>query len=360
MLKQLLPVLSLALAASVVHAQHSKEGAPASPRVAVTQQIGPIEAMVDYSRPSVKGRKIFGELVPFGSVWRTGANASTKLNFSGDVKFGDKDVPAGKYALYAIPDKKNWTLIVHKTTDMWGANGYDEANDLVRVEVPVQKLKDLQESMVIEFDTFTANGAHLVIAWAHSMVRVPVAWEADPEARPVASPHTVVEQQVGTIEAKVDYSRPSMRKRDVFGKLVGYDKVWRTGANASTKVSFTGDVKFGDQEVPAGDYALYTIPNKSDWTVILHKKTDMWGANGYDATNDLIRVEAPVVKMADTQESFRIDFNGFHEGGADLAMSWGNTMVKVPVTASAKMMKKDGMKKDEMKKDEMDKEKMDK
>ena len=118
-------------------------------------------------------------------------------------------------------------------------------------------------------------------------------------------------------------------------------------------MSFTGDVKFGDQEVPAGNYALYTIPNESAWTVILHKKTDMWGANGYDAANDLIRVEAPVVKMADSQESFRIDFNGFHKGGADLAMSWGNTMVKVPVTAGAKMMKEGEMKKEMMKKEKM-------
>ena len=353
MLKQLLPVLSLALTASVVQAQHSKNGPPASPHVTVTQQIGPIEATVDYSRPSVKGRKIFGELVPMGSVWRTGANASTKLNFSGDVKFGDKDVPAGNYALYAIPQEKTWTVIVHKKTDMWGSGGYDAANDLVRVEVPVQKLEDVQESFVIEFDTFTPTSAHLVLAWENSMVRVPVSCEADPDARPVASPHTTAKQQVGMIEATIDYSRPSMREREIFGNLVGFGSVWRTGANASSKVSFTGDVKFGDQEVPAGDYALYTIPNESAWTVILHKKTDMWGANGYDAANDLIRVEAPVVKMADSQESFRIDFNGFHKGGADLAMSWGNTMVKVPVTAGAKMMKEGEMKKEMMKKEKM-------
>ncbi len=352
MFKQLLPVLSLALTASVVEAQHSAKSAPASPRVSVKQQIGSIEATVDYSRPGVKDRSIFGKLAPYGRVWRTGANASTKLGFNGDVKFGDKEVPAGNYALYTIPQEKSWTVIVHKNTELWGANGYDAANDVVRVEVPVEKRRDVQESLVIEFDNFKANGADLVLAWEHSMVRVPVTFEPKADVRPVASPHTVAKQQVGLIEASVDYSRPSMRDREIFGGLVGFDKVWRTGANASTKVSFTGNVKFGDKEVPAGNYALYTIPQKSAWTVILHKKTDMWGANGYDPANDLIRVEAPVHEMADSQESLRIDFNGFHAEGADMVMSWGNTMVKVPVVTDSKMMME---KKGEMKKEKMDK-----
>lgn len=338
MFQRLLPVLSLALTLSAVQAQDSAKTAPASPRVNVKQQIGSIEATVDYSRPGVKDRSIFGELTPYGSVWRTGANASTKLSFNGDVMIGGKEVPAGDYALYTIPQEKTWTVIVHKNTELWGSSGYDAANDLVRVDVPVEKRKDVQESLVIEFDNFQANGADLVLAWEHSAVRVPVTFEPKADVRPVASPRCVAKQQIGLIEASVDYSRPSMRGRELFGKLVGFDKVWRTGANASTKVNFTGDVMFGDKKVPAGNYALYTIPQKSAWTVVLHKKTDMWGANGYDPANDLIRVEAPVMKMADAQESLRIDFNGFHAAGADMVMSWGDTMVKVPVQTDSKMM----------------------
>jgi hypothetical protein len=109
----------------------------ASPSAKIAQQVGLSNVSVDYSRPSTKGRKIFGELVPFGEVWRTGANGATLLTFSTDVIISGKNVPAGQYALYAIPNKSEWTMILSKNTKLWGAIGYNESDDLVE-----QKLRN--------------------------------------------------------------------------------------------------------------------------------------------------------------------------------------------------------------------------
>ena len=166
------PFIALALSVNLAQAQIIKPAS--SPRAKVTQELGLIEATIDYGRPGVKEREIFGGLETFGKVWRTGANASTKISFKGNVKIGDQDVPAGDYALYTIPEADKWTVIIHRNTEHWGAIGYDPKDDLVRVETPVVRLKDMQESLRIDFDGFHADGANLVIAWEHTKVSVPV------------------------------------------------------------------------------------------------------------------------------------------------------------------------------------------
>ncbi|WP_373398262.1 DUF2911 domain-containing protein [Algoriphagus halophilus] len=113
----------------------------ASPSAKIAQKVGLTDVTVSYSRPSKKGRKIFGELVPYGAIWRTGANGATVLSFSTDVKIQGKDVPKGQYALYSIPDKKSWTIILSKNTKLWGAIGYNPEEDLIRFEVSPTKTK---------------------------------------------------------------------------------------------------------------------------------------------------------------------------------------------------------------------------
>jgi len=95
-----------------------------SPKGTIKQTIGLSEVTVVYSRPGMKERKIFGELVTLGEIWRTGANAATTIEISNDVKIGGKDVPAGKYALYTIPRETEWTIIIHKNTTNWGTGDY--------------------------------------------------------------------------------------------------------------------------------------------------------------------------------------------------------------------------------------------
>ena len=149
----------------------------ASPPAIVKQRVGLTDIEIEYARPGVKGRKIFGELVPFGEVWRTGANTATKLTFSTDVKFGGQAVPAGAYALVTIPDKAEWTVVLNKVTGGWGAYAYDEKNDLVRVKVKPVALNDMVETMTIGVNEVRDATATLTIDW--DKTRVPVHIETD-------------------------------------------------------------------------------------------------------------------------------------------------------------------------------------
>ncbi len=107
---------------------------------------------------------------------------------------------------------------------------------------------------------------------------------------PDASQHAVVKQRVGLTDVEIEYSRPNKREREIFGGLVPYGKVWRTGANASTKITFSDAVKIGGKDVAAGEYAFYTLPTENEWTIILSKDTKGWGAYDYKADTDALRV----------------------------------------------------------------------
>jgi len=151
----------------------------ASPNSKVSQQIGLTMIHLEYSRPSKKNRKIFGELVPFGSVWRTGANNPTTLSFDTDIKVNGQSLKAGKYAIYTIPEKKTWSIIFSKNTELWGAMGYNPSDDALRLNVPIKKLKKEVESMKIDFSNLTDSGAQLNISWDKTSVGLAIEMEVD-------------------------------------------------------------------------------------------------------------------------------------------------------------------------------------
>ena len=128
---------------------------------------------INYSRPSMRGRKIFGSLVPYGQVWRTGANAATSLKTDVNLTIGGASVPAGSYTLYTIPDEKKWTLIINKETGQWGTE-YDEKQDLARVEMKLSKNASPTEQFTISFDQTNANAAVLKLDWADTTAKVDV------------------------------------------------------------------------------------------------------------------------------------------------------------------------------------------
>jgi len=152
----------------------------ASPQATITQKVGLTDVKVEYSRPSTKGRKIFGELVPYGQVWRTGANAATIVNFSTDVKIEGKEVPKGSYALYSIPDKNEWIFILSKNTKLWGSTGYDAADDAVRFSVKPGKTGGKYETMEISFVDMTDTGASLMTKWENTSAKFRIETEVDP------------------------------------------------------------------------------------------------------------------------------------------------------------------------------------
>lgn len=163
-----LAVLALALAAPSF-AQRGNDAERKSKNGLAEGKVGDIAVVVDYSRPEVKERAIFGALVPWGEIWRTGANEATTVSFSADVMVEGKRLAAGKYALLTIPGEKSWTVVFNTATDLWGANKYDTTLDALRVEV-VPSTHEHTEVM-----TFTVEGDALVLRWADRAVAVKLA-----------------------------------------------------------------------------------------------------------------------------------------------------------------------------------------
>lgn len=129
--------------------------------------------------------------------------------------------------------------------------------------------------------------------------------------------------------ARVIYSRPQKREREIFGKLIPYGEVWRTGANEATELTLYQDMKVADAIVKAGSYTLYTIPGEKEWTVILNNKTNTWGAYEYSAKEDKVRIKVPVRQAPNTIESLSMTFQESNKG-ADLLIGWDDSYVKVP------------------------------
>lgn len=149
------------------------------------------------------------------------------------------------------------------------------------------------------------------------------------EPRP--SPMYIATVKYENTYVKVTYCRPHKRGRDIFGaELVPYGKVWRTGANEATEITFTEDVKINGERVEAGTYTMFTIPEKDKWTIILNTALGQWGAYDYDPEKDLMRFDAEVGTTDVTYEPFTIEFQ-LEGSKADLVMMWGNTKAWFPI-----------------------------
>lgn len=136
-----------------------------SPKSFVGQTVGYTKVVITYGSPGVKERSIWGELVPYGEVWRTGANEATTIEFDSDVLIEGKLVPEGKYSLFTIPGKKKWTVIINKIYDQWGAYKYDESEDLLRFEVP-QLSNHHVERLTFRFQYKDAYRSDVIMEWA--------------------------------------------------------------------------------------------------------------------------------------------------------------------------------------------------
>lgn len=172
MKKLLIAALSLSSVSLATQAQ-VKMPAP-SPTQTIKQDfaIGNIEIV--YSRPSAKGRKVFGDLVPYGKLWRTGANAATKISFSDAVEIGGKKIEPGTYALYTKPSEDNWEIILNKGTGNWGIDGYKEEQDVLNIKVVPSKTKTAFENFTIQFANIKPESCDIQLAWEQTMVDIPV------------------------------------------------------------------------------------------------------------------------------------------------------------------------------------------
>lgn len=145
---------------------------------------------------------------------------------------------------------------------------------------------------------------------------------------PQPSPLSTLKQRVGLTDIEIVYSRPSARGRPVFGGLVPFGKVWRTGANASTLISFSTPVKLNDAAIPAGKYSLFTIPGEDEWTIIINKDTTN-SPFAYNASNDVARFTARAVKIAENIDTFSIVANSIRDDSARIDLIWEQTAVPI-------------------------------
>lgn len=171
-MKKLIFSLCFMSAAAISNAQF-KMPAP-SPGQTIKQDfaLGTIE--LTYSRPSIKGRKIFGDLVPYNKVWRTGANSATKIKFSDAVEINGKRLDTGTYALYTVPGETSWEVILNKGIGNWGSNGYKESDDVVRFRVSVMDVKPAVETFTMQFADVKPESCALHIMWARTAVSIPI------------------------------------------------------------------------------------------------------------------------------------------------------------------------------------------
>jgi len=204
-MKKLYTLLVTALAAGLTlntQAQGFKMPQASSAQT-IKQEFGLGEITVNYSRPNVKGRKVFGGLEPYGKVWRTGANSATVITFTEEVNLEGNKVPAGEYALFTIPDTKEWTIILNKTTKQWGAYEYKQADDFLRFKIKPGKTAQPVETFTIQFANVTPSTADLHLMWERTDLDLHLS--ADNDSRIMANIETAMNSEKKPYFAAAQY-----------------------------------------------------------------------------------------------------------------------------------------------------------
>lgn len=177
-MKKLFTMAALALTTLVATAQISTP-AP-SPSAKMEQVVGLTDVTVEYSRPGMRDRTIFGDLVPYGAMWRTGANKNTTITFSTPVTIGGKELKAGTYAIFTTPNKESWAVYFYSDSENWGTpQNWDDSKVAAMVKVPVQEMPMQVETFTITLDDLSNDGAHIGILWSNAYVAVPFTVPAD-------------------------------------------------------------------------------------------------------------------------------------------------------------------------------------
>jgi tetratricopeptide (TPR) repeat protein len=192
---RLLTLLMLVASYTAIDAQTLKTPVP-SPLQKVTQGFGLSEVSLEYSRPSAKGRKVFGELVPFDKIWRTGANSATKITFGEDVTVAGQALKAGTYALYSIPGEKNWQIMFYSDFKLGGnVNGYDKANEVLNLSIQPDTTGGFTETFTIGFNDLANTSMVMFLKWENTKISIPITVSID-------------EKVMASIDAAMKDSRP--------------------------------------------------------------------------------------------------------------------------------------------------------
>jgi hypothetical protein len=209
--------LAMALPAPAVQAQLKLPRV--SPLATVTQSIGLTDLTVNYCRPGVKGRVIWGGLVPYDAPWRTGANEATRFTTTDPIQFGGKDLAAGTYAFFTIPGKEEWIVVINSEKDLWGAFEYKPEKDVIRVTVKPTAAEP-QEWMEFSFEDLTPNSANLVLRWEKLRLAVPIV--VDVNGKTLATARAAI-----LVMKSDDWRTPYQAANYCFANDVAMDEGWK-------------------------------------------------------------------------------------------------------------------------------------
>ncbi len=173
-LSKLFTVLSFCFFASLIGFSQVASEARKSPIAISTYKYEHTYIKLTYGQPMKRNREIFGKLVPYGQIWRTGANEATELTTTSKIKIGGKILMPGTYTVFSIPDKTKWTIIFNSELGQWGNFKYNEAFDILRITAPVGEAKEMYESFTINFEYGEKNGAYLLFMWDRTEVKIPI------------------------------------------------------------------------------------------------------------------------------------------------------------------------------------------
>jgi hypothetical protein len=317
-------VLAFSLPASDLAAQETKI---LSPRDSVFLSLDTNTISVNYGRPSMRGRKIMGELVPWNKVWRTGANQATHLRTTFDMVLGGVPVTRGTYTLWTIPSPTGWKIVLNKQTGQWGTV-YNERLDLARFDAVVKGLPAPVETLTIALESTGKSSGVLRLSWERTSISVP--FEKNNHIRPI-SPLDSSSIMLKGKSLSIQYSRPYARGRAIWGVVVPYDSVWRTGANLSTTFKTDIALKIDTISLPKGVYSLYSIPTEKGFTLIVNKQAG--GPPQYDPALDLARIPMTLKPGSRPVDPFRIWFKPRDAHSVFLEIGWANRTYEVVLSA---------------------------
>ncbi len=269
-MKKILTTTLVAISLCMNSKAQVKMPAP-SPTQTIKQNFAMGSIELNYSRPSAKGRKVFGDLVPLGKLWRTGANEATKIVFSEPVEIGGKKVDSGAYVIYTIPSEENWEIILNKGINNWGVDGYKEAEDVIRFRIAPVKTKNMVETFTMQFADVKPESCSIEILWEKTIVSIPVT--ADIKAKLKAQ----IEQQLQKAEQKpyweaaqfyFEYDKNLPKALDNVNKAIeGYPKgYWMIIYKAKIQKEM-GDIK-GAMESSKQSMALAKQEGNEDYVKI--------------------------------------------------------------------------------------------
>jgi hypothetical protein len=299
----------------------------AVPRDSVDVVVNGKRIAISYGRPSMHGRTIMGDYVPYNRVWRTGPGQATMLATDADLELGGMEIPKGSYSLYTFPTEKQWKLIVNKQTGQWGTV-YNPQQDLARVALEKRILQNTIERLTFVLER-TGNGSGtLRIEWENTSLSLPFKVSPTPI---VASPRDSVQEVFAGKALSVVYGRPSARGRKIMGGVVPYNQIWRTGANEATTIRTDADLVLGGKTVPRGTYSLYTLPSKSSWQLVMNKEIGQSGLV-YHQQLDIARVKLQKSALRNHVERFTVSIERVSPNSGVLKLAWEKTQLSIPFT----------------------------